>query len=112
MVRLGYFHCKRSRELSSMPFKFMINALQISLAAWKEFQAQEKFLAQEKYAAAREKVEMEGRDVLWACGGRRRGRESELLSDSHLVEEVPQARELSRERGRLEKGGKHGGEEN
>ena len=95
-----------------MPFKFMIDALQISLVVWKKFHAQEKFLAQENDAAAREKVETEGRDVLWACGGRRRGRERELLSDSHLTEEVPQARELSPERGRLEKGGKHGGEDN
>ena len=38
--------------------------------------------------------------------------ERELLSDSYLVEEVPRARELSRERKRLEKGGKDGGEEN
>ena len=30
--------------------------------------------------------------------------ERNLLSNSHLAEEVPRARELSRERGRLEKG--------
>ena len=98
VVHLGYFHCKRSRELSSMPFKFTIDALQISLAAWKKFHAQEKFLVQENDATAREKVETEGRDVMWACGGRRRGIERASLRLSPRGRSSPGERTFPRER--------------